>query len=92
MTTAVGNPALSCTPFDELYRAEYPRLVAIARRIVADRADAEDVAQDVFVALAARREPARRADRGGPTRLRPWPPMPSCAPHVLRAGGATARR
>ena len=37
-------------PFDELFALEYPRLVAIARRFVG--ADAEDVAQDVFVAFA----------------------------------------
>jgi RNA polymerase sigma-70 factor (ECF subfamily) len=39
-------------PFDRLFVAEYPRLVAIARRFVG--ADAEDVAQDVFASFAAK--------------------------------------
>ena len=53
MTTAVSAIAASSGAFDELYRAEFARIVAIARRILADRAEAEDVAQDVFAALAA---------------------------------------
>lgn len=38
--------------FEALFAAEYPRVVAIAYRIVADRADAEDVAQEAFAQLA----------------------------------------
>ncbi len=37
-------------PFETLFAAEYPRVVAVARRFVG--AEAEDVAQDVFAALA----------------------------------------
>jgi RNA polymerase sigma factor (sigma-70 family) len=44
---APGLPA----PFEALFRAEYPRVVAIARRIVRDTDEAEDVAQDVFVSF-----------------------------------------
>jgi RNA polymerase sigma factor (sigma-70 family) len=57
MTIAAAAP-VSAPPSDLglLYRSEYPRVVAIARRIVADGADAEDVAQDVFAALTARRD------------------------------------
>lgn len=36
-------------PFEHLFYREYPRLVAIARRVVADADEAEDVAQEVFV-------------------------------------------
>jgi putative acetyltransferase len=53
-TAAVAGPVPARTPFDELYRTEFRRVVAIAQRIVADHAEAEDVAQDVFTALAAR--------------------------------------
>lgn len=43
--------------FEDLFRREYPRVVAIARRVVADGDEAEDVAQDVFVSFY-RRHPA----------------------------------
>jgi RNA polymerase sigma factor (sigma-70 family) len=36
-------------PFDRLFLAEYGRVVAIANRVLADRAEAEDVAQEVFI-------------------------------------------
>ena len=39
------------TTFERLFRAEYPRVVRIAYRVVGDQAEAEDVAQDVFVAF-----------------------------------------
>ena len=62
MTTAAAFSPVAASPgtFDELYRAEFARVVAIARRILADRAEAEDVAQDVFAALAAVTVPHRR--------------------------------
>jgi RNA polymerase sigma factor (sigma-70 family) len=53
--TAAG-PGLP-PPFEELFRKEYPRVVAIAHRVVADGDEAEDVAQDVFVSFY-RRHPA----------------------------------
>lgn len=34
--------------FEELFVAEYPRVVGIAARVLADRSEAEDVAQEVF--------------------------------------------
>ncbi len=43
--------------FEELFRKEYGRVVAIALRIVGDGDDAEDVAQDVFVSFY-RKHPA----------------------------------
>ena len=41
-----GRPA---DPFEELFMAEYGRVVAVANRVLADRDEAEDVAQEVFV-------------------------------------------
>ncbi|HEX8823632.1 MAG TPA: sigma-70 family RNA polymerase sigma factor [Archangium sp.] len=41
-------------PFAELYRQYRTRALAIARRIVGDSDDAEDVVQDVFARLAQR--------------------------------------
>ena len=37
--------------FDVLFCAEYPKVVGIAARVLADRAEAEDVAQEVFMAF-----------------------------------------
>jgi RNA polymerase sigma-70 factor (ECF subfamily) len=37
--------------FEHLFRAEYGRVVRIAYRVVGDRGEAEDVAQDVFIAF-----------------------------------------
>ena len=55
-------PAASALPasFEALFRREYARVVAIARRIVRDTDEAEDVAQDVFVAFY-RKHPADAA-------------------------------
>jgi RNA polymerase sigma-70 factor (ECF subfamily) len=56
MRAAGAAPAL--TPaFEALFRREYPRVVGIAQRIVRDADEAEDVAQDVFVAFY-RKHPA----------------------------------
>jgi RNA polymerase sigma factor (sigma-70 family) len=45
-------PRASAIPaaFDQLFRAEYARVVRIAYRVVGDQGAAEDVAQDVFIA------------------------------------------
>src|SRR5437667_18823 len=37
--------------FEGLFRAEYARVVGIAHRVLADQAEAEDVAQDVFLSF-----------------------------------------
>jgi RNA polymerase sigma factor (sigma-70 family) len=37
--------------FEQLFRAEYARVVRIAYRVVGDRPEAEDVAQEVFIAF-----------------------------------------
>ena len=44
-------------PFDALFMREYGRVVAVACRVLADRAEAEDVAQEVFLSFH-RRHPA----------------------------------
>ncbi|HEV3096040.1 MAG TPA: sigma factor, partial [Candidatus Dormibacteraeota bacterium] len=36
-------------PFERLFLEEYPKVVAIAYRVLADRPAAEDVAQEVFL-------------------------------------------
>jgi RNA polymerase sigma-70 factor (ECF subfamily) len=46
--------AIPFPPFAELYRQYRTRALAIARRIVGDADDAEDVVQDVFIRLAQR--------------------------------------
>lgn len=38
----------SVDDFERLFRAEYPRVVAVAARVLADAGEAEDVAQEVF--------------------------------------------
>ena len=40
--------------FDQLFLEEYARVVSIAYRVLGDRAEAEDVAQDVFLDYHAR--------------------------------------
>jgi RNA polymerase sigma factor (sigma-70 family) len=52
----IDAPALPAA-FEALFRREYARVVGIARRIVRDADEAEDVAQDVFVAFY-RKHPA----------------------------------
>jgi RNA polymerase sigma-70 factor (ECF subfamily) len=51
----IERPWTGSTPipaaFEQLFRAEYARVVRIAYRVVGDQAEAEDVAQDVFIAF-----------------------------------------
>ncbi len=62
MTAATALRAAAAAPvltsaFETLFRREYVRVVGIAQRIVRDADEAEDVAQDVFVAFY-RKHPA----------------------------------
>lgn len=43
--------------FDRLFLDEYPRVVSIAYGVLRDRAEAEDVAQEVFLAFHRRHSP-----------------------------------
>jgi RNA polymerase sigma-70 factor, ECF subfamily len=54
VATEPVSPQGAVATFDALYRAEFGRVTRIARRIVGDQAEAEDVAQEVFAALARR--------------------------------------
>jgi RNA polymerase sigma-70 factor (ECF subfamily) len=44
-----SHKATQGDPFEALFMAEYGRVVAIANRVLADRGEAEDVAQEVFI-------------------------------------------
>ena len=47
-----GHVVAAVSPaFEGLFRAEYARVVGIAHRVLADQAEAEDVAQDVFISF-----------------------------------------
>src|SRR2546430_15611707 len=49
---APGRVVAAVSPaFEGLFRAEYARMVGIAHRVLADHAEAEDVAQDVFLSF-----------------------------------------
>lgn len=51
------RPASAADPFEELFMAEYGRVVSIANRVLADRDEAEDVAQEVFIDFSRRYSP-----------------------------------
>lgn len=46
-------PATTAVPvgFEQLFRAEYARVVRVAYRVLGDRSEAEDVAQEAFVSF-----------------------------------------
>lgn len=46
-----GAAAPLSPAFESLFRAQYARVVGIAHRVLADQAEAEDVAQDVFISF-----------------------------------------
>jgi RNA polymerase sigma-70 factor (ECF subfamily) len=46
-----SGPVAMTAPFERLFRAEYARVVRVAYRVVGDPGEAEDVAQDVFIAF-----------------------------------------
>ena len=65
MDAAFAMPVVAAAPglpaaFETLFRKEYARVVVIAQRIVRDADEAEDVAQDVFLAFY-RKHPAEAA-------------------------------
>ena len=46
---------------EEIFRAAYPRVVGVAARVLGSRSEAEDVAQEVFLAFARSSVPAGHA-------------------------------
>jgi RNA polymerase sigma-70 factor (ECF subfamily) len=51
------RPATPEDPFARLFASEYGKVVAVANRVLADRAEAEDVAQEVFLDFHRRHSP-----------------------------------
>jgi RNA polymerase sigma-70 factor (ECF subfamily) len=47
----------AATGFEKLFLSEYPRVVAIANRVLSDKHEAEDVAQDVFIDFHRKHSP-----------------------------------
>jgi RNA polymerase sigma factor (sigma-70 family) len=53
----VGRPQAPMEPFERLFMTEYGKVVAVANRVLADRSEAEDVAQEVFLDFHRRHRP-----------------------------------
>jgi len=51
--------------FEQLYRREYPNLVAVARALTGDRHDGEDLVQDTMVKAFVNWDRIRRYDKPG---------------------------
>lgn len=52
-----SRPQAPTEPFERLFMTEYGKVVAVANRVLADRAEAEDVAQEVFLDFHRRHRP-----------------------------------
>ena len=63
-------PAPCATDLEEVFRREYPRVVAVAARVLGSRDEAEDVAQEVFLAFGRSAVPAAEARAGCRSRRR----------------------
>ena len=81
------------TDLEEVFRRDYPRVVAVAARVLGSRDQAEDVAQEVFLSFG--RSPCRPvrprgwlSRRRGPHRAEPAPLRP--APRRPRGGRRAA--
>jgi RNA polymerase sigma factor (sigma-70 family) len=62
--TAVTAPTGAVrADLEQVFRADYPRVVAIAARVLGSRHEAEDVAQDVFLTFGRSAVPAEEAPR-----------------------------
>ncbi|RFS84704.1 sigma-70 family RNA polymerase sigma factor [Actinomadura spongiicola] len=62
VTRRPGRAARVVRPdLEEVFRAAYPRVVAVAARVLGSRDEAEDVAQEVFLAFARSSVPAGEA-------------------------------
>ena len=58
---ATARRAAVRTDLEEVFRASYPRVVALAARVLGSREEAEDVAQEVFLAFGRSTVPAAEA-------------------------------
>src|SRR3982751_4962571 len=69
-----------------VFRRDYPGVVAVAARVLGSRDEAEDVAQEVFLAFGRSTVPADEAPR--------WPPVAAAhtALNHLRSGRRRAAR
>src|ERR1700704_6944722 len=81
LTPARAISPLVPDPFERLFLEEYPKVVAIAYRVLADRSAAEDVAQEVFLKFHRSHSPDSERASG-------W--LPAAAVHsalnVIRGG------
>ena len=62
---------------EEVFRSDYPRVVAIAARVLGSRDQAEDVAQEVFLSFGRSTVPAARGGRLADRRRDPHRPQPA---------------
>jgi len=59
---AVAPPSEAVRPdLEQVFRAAYPRVVAVAARVLGSRDEAQDVAQEVFLSFGRSRIPAGEA-------------------------------
>ena len=54
-------PSLVRADLEQVFRADYPRVVAVAARVLGSRDQAEDVAQEVFLSFSRSTVPAEEA-------------------------------
>src|SRR5690242_17585796 len=57
------SPGVVRPDLEQVFRASYPRVVAVAARVLGSRDEAEDVAQEVFLAFGRSSVPAEEAAR-----------------------------
>ena len=57
----VSGPAAVRADLEEVFRSDYPRVVAVAARVLGSRDQAEDVAQEVFLSFGRSTVPAGEA-------------------------------
>ena len=60
MSTPGGRGAVR-TDLEQVFRSAYPRVVGVAARVLGSRAEAEDVAQEVFLSFSRSAVPAGEA-------------------------------